>query len=580
MRSMAESEDGRETDALRRDPRAWTLLPATAAAAYLALTLHAAHVETPTADEFAHVPAGVAAWRQGRTDLYRSNPPLLKLLLAAPVAVDASVNAPLVVEPPMLWGPWEYGHRFMNANRAKYLALIFRARWVAVGLGLLAGLVVFRWARDAFGLRAAAVVTSLFLLCPNVLAHGHLATIDMGALSTILVAMFALRWAYRDTTRARLLVAGAALGLALATKFLAVLILPAFLLLAVVHRWRAVTPSPARRLQQALWDFAWMLVAALVVVNASIGFADSFRPLGSFDLRSNFATSLQSVLPACMPVPLPREYALGFDAAKEISEHGEFGSYLMGQWSEHGWWYYNLVALGVKVPIMILVLLAVSVACWRRSRLDRIELYSLLVPLGTLVLGFSTASNLNIGIRHVLPAFPFLFLLLGPVFMTTTSRSRERLSFAVAACALIATAINVAAIHPNYLTFFNAIAGGPNRGTAWLLDSNLDWGQDLYRVPTAVASIDPDESPYLLYFGLVDPALYGLRYRLVPPTPVEGIIAVSENFLWGYPYLTVAPNGGLVGVRGDTAAWLRSYEPVMRLGSIRIYDTRTSRGSN
>ena len=92
-------------------------------------TLHAARVETPTVDEFAHVPAGVAAWRQGRTDLYRSNPPLLKLVLAAPLALDPAVGGPaLASSRRSLWGPWEYGHRFMNANRERYLALMARAR--------------------------------------------------------------------------------------------------------------------------------------------------------------------------------------------------------------------------------------------------------------------------------------------------------------------------------------------------------------------------------------------------------------------------------------------------------------------
>ena len=138
-------------------------------------------------------------------------------------------------------------------------------------------------------------------------------------------------------------------------------------------------------------------------------------PLGRLPLQSQFATSLQATLPAWLPVPLPREYVLGFDGAMQMQEHGEFGSYLLGRWSEHGWWYYNLVALGVKLPLATLLLLALAVPCWRRARLDRSELLWIAVPLATLVLVFATASNLNIGIRHVLPAFPFLFLLLGPV---------------------------------------------------------------------------------------------------------------------------------------------------------------------
>jgi hypothetical protein len=317
-----------------------------------------------------------------------------------------------------------------------------------------------------------------------------------------------------------------------------------------------------------------MAFGALAVVNASIAFEGSFAPLGGYELRSQFARGLQAALPAWLPVPLPREYLLGFDGAKEISEHGEFGSYLLGRWSEHGWWYYNLVALGVKLPLATLALLAVAIPCWRRARIERIELLGIAVPLATLVVVFSTASNLNIGIRHVLPALPFLFLLLGPVFRTRPSGPASRASAALAGIAVCVAAGNAAALHPAHLTFFNAIAGGPRGGSAWLLDSNLDWGQDLYRVRAAAAAIDPHAPLHLLYFGHVDPALYGIDYALVPPHPVEGLVAVSANFLGGYPYVTTAPGGAVVGVAGDTAAWLRDRTPARWLGSILLFDTR------
>jgi hypothetical protein len=555
------------------EPRSWLVLPAVSAAFFAALALHAAILETPTADEFAHVPAGVAAWRHGRTDLYRSNPPLGKLVLAVPLALDPAVAAPESFEPPMMWGPWEYAHRFMNANRASYLTLMTRARVVAVLCGLLAGFLVFSWARAAFGLRAAAVASALFWLCPNVLAHAHLATIDMSATATVLLAAYAARLACRKPGALRVAAAGAALGLALAEKFVALLLLPAIAIVFAAHRWRG-PDAPARRLGRAAAELAALGLVALLVVNASVAFSGSFAPLGSLPLRSELLTSLQSALPGGFPIPVPREYLLGFDGAKEMQERGEFGSYLLGRWSPGGWWYYNLVALGVKLPVATLALVALAPLAWWRTRTDRLELLSILAPGATLLVVFATASNLNIGLRHVLPALPFLFLWIAPLFAATGDPMRRRITAALAAAVLGLALRNVATIHPDYLTFFNAIAGGPARGSEWLLDSNLDWGQDLYRVPAAAAAIDPDAPLYLLYWGHVDPGLYGIRYELVPATPVEGVVAVSENFLGGYAYLTVRPDGAMTGVAGDTAAWLRSREPAARIGSILLYDTR------
>jgi hypothetical protein len=177
----------------------------------------------------------------------------------------------------------------------------------------------------------------------------------------------------------------------------------------------------------------------------------------------------------------------------------------------------------------------------------------------------------------VLPVLPFLYLAIAPIFRATAEPRRSRASAALAAAVLALALRNAIAIHPDTLTYFNAIAGGPARGGEWLLDSNLDWGQDLYRVPEAVAAIDPDAPLYLLYWGHVDPALYGIHYRLLPLQPVEGIVAVSENFLRGYSYLTVAADGTMIGVLGENAAWLRDREPAARLGSILVYDTRARR---
>jgi hypothetical protein len=137
--------------------------------------------------------------------------------------------------------------------------------------------------------------------------------------------------------------------------------------------------------------------------------------------------------------------------------------------------------------------------------------------------------------------------------------------------------VAVIRVHPDYLAYFNAAAGGEDGGHRLLLDSNLDWGQDLYRLPAALDRLGYAGKIGLLYFGHVDPALYGIRHEIIPKFPVTGVLAVSVNFLMGAEYAAVAPGGQLVWVEKDHLAWLRSQQPVARCGSIWIFDTRAGR---
>jgi hypothetical protein len=144
----------------------------------------------------------------------------------------------------------------------------------------------------------------------------------------------------------------------------------------------------------------------------------------------------------------------------------------------------------------------------------------------------------------------------------------------VAAAALVVAAFIAVRAHPDHLAYFNALAGGTEKGHEWLVDSNLDWGQDLYRVPREVQRLQPEGPIGLLYFGHVDPELYGLQYYPIPPRPVEGVLAVSASFVMGQQYLSPKPGGKITWVRDGHLDWLRRYEPVARAGEMWIYDTR------
>lgn len=535
----------------------WRAVAIAVGIAFAGLGMDAARKETPTIDEFAHVPSGAAILEHGRTDLYPNNPPLFRVLLALPV-VAAGANVPPVDVPVRDWGPWSYGTVFQEHNPDGYLRYYTLARSVTVLFGLLAGALLFLWARSLAGERSAAIVTGLFLLSPTVLAHSHLATIDTACTFTFAASVFVFGWSERTPSHGRTLAAGLVWGIALLTKFTAILLIPAWLTLALMR-------GDGRG--AAFVRLLWMTLAALLTINLAMGFAGSFTPLGDFEFASGFAKSIQGLLPAWLPVPLPADYLIGFDLQKQDTEMGELGSYLLGEWSLVGWWYYNFVAFGVKVPLPTLVVLAVSLVHLRRVKHPELRL--VWVPLCWLLFILCFANRLNIGIRYLLPAFPFLFLCTAPWF----GHLKPRLAIAVGG-ALLALYLGTALwVHPGYIAYFNPLARG--RGERILADSNLDIGQDLYLLPSALTQLDAKQPPYLLYFGHVHPRAYGITYRDVPSKPVQGIVAASVGYVLGMTYVAPRSDGAAFWVHDrDHLAWLRDRPPTLKAGTIWVWDLR------
>jgi hypothetical protein len=541
--------------------RAWRWLAAASGLIFLLLASHAAWVETPTNDEFAHVPAGCAYWTYGRFDLYAKNPPFWKMVMAIPVLLAGAQVPELRAYNPE-WAPVLYGHDFLAANEERYLRLIWLTRMVTILATLGCGAVLFVWSTELFDERAAGITTLLFYLNPNILAHGHLATIDVACALTILLALFTQRWSCRRPGFWRKALAGAVWGLALATKFTAVLLLPVLLLLVLLDR--------RRQWRWFLADSAVLLATAWLTVNAWMAFQGTFTRLGDYSMVSGFGSSVQRALPGWLPVPLPRSYVEGFDQQKNDLEHPEwYGNYLFGTWSAKGWWYYNLVALVVKNPLPLVVLVLVAPWFWWRWRRVDAALWEIVLPGGVLLVSMLLFNRLNIGVRYLLPLFPLALLLTSAVW-----HGRKRWQPWLAGLLIGLHAVTAAVVHPAYLSYFNLAVGGPAQGHFLLLDSNLDWGQDLYRVPQALREIDHRGPVGLLYFGNVPPHLYGIEYYLPPTTPAAGVMVVSLQYLMGGSYVVVGPDGQIRPVPPGYIAWLGQYQPRVKAGTIWIFDTR------
>ena len=552
-----------------------------------------------TVDEYAHLPAACAALRHGATDLYGKNPPLVRYLLAVPALLaNAVVPVPALPTLGAGWDPWTYGDRFVAANAGpvglgRYPAILRAARLAGVGLGVALLVVLYLWTRTLHGTAAASIALALAAFCPTLLAHAPLATVDVGAALFLLVAAWACWHALRAPSLGRAALAGAAVGLAVVAKFTALVLLPLLPLWWLGAR-RAGAARGARPLRAALAGAATFLL----VIHAAYQFRAPLARLASYPLESGLAVAVAGILPAATPVPLPASFVRGLDGQLLDLEQAEMPNYLNGSWSREGWWYYYPQALLQKTPLALWGLVAAAILFgWGRMRraegaaapsppgggIDaasrRLGVWIVSSLAATLLAG-ALLARLDIGIRYLLPALPLMYLLLGGALAPVVRGRRGRVVVLLLLAAYVGT---VVAAFPAYLPFFNSLAGGTEGGWRYLANSNLDWGQDLGDLSHYLADRRIDGPIYLAYFGHLDPARYGIDYRLPPDHPVPGLHAVSVNLLLGMPYVVVEQGrwvlfGDNLTQPQNRLAWLRGRPPTARIGaSIWIYEVTDAR---
>jgi hypothetical protein len=396
------------------------------------------------------------------------------------------------------------------------------------------------------------------------------ATTDMAVTATMAAALLALaRWGDEPSPR-RALWVGLAAGAAVLSKFTTLLFLPAAAVAMVGWR-RLCGPAPdvlAGRGRVKELALAAVLAATLVWSGYRFSFgtlAAHARQVGrsaeaidaNFDSMGRWGRGLKA-LAHSLPVPAP-ELALGLNHVRKHTATGH-SSYLLGRYRRHGWWYFFPVALGVKTTLGFLGLVALGVAVLaRRGRRD----WRPLAPAAgaAAILLVCLPSRINIGLRHVLPLYPLLAVTAAAALRAGWEDGR---ALRAAAAALLAWHLAAsAAAHPDHLAYFNEpFAAHPERV---LLDSDLDWGQDLLRLE-ALLRERRVPSITIGYLGNADLDRHALPpyRRLLPAPPGErwtGWIAVSEWVLKGVAFHD-----------HDRFAWLDSYTPVARAGrSIRLY---------
>ena len=427
---------------------------------------------------------------------------------------------------------WRFGREFFYNGGNNTDLMIFAGRAMISIFSAATGLLVFFWAKSLFGWRAGFFSLGLFAFSPTFLAHGSLATSDAPMAFFFLASLSAWGWQLQRPHIWRAVVSGVVFGLACVAKFSAALLIPMMLGLAALHVMSK--RSDRAKLGQSLrWSaFTIFLHAALalVVIWAFYDFRFSPHTSNSDALSFNHPwtavlSGMSPTLPGALRVVrdwhlLPEAFAYGFAYVKHFSINRV--AFLNGEVSSTGWieFFPTTFLLKTTLPILLLCTLAGVIGARRLARFNerRQSIGAKLVataPLWILFVGYwavALSSTLNIGHRHILPTYPPLFILFGGL---TVVRQRWSRLWQVALWSFLAWhAVESFRIRPHYLAYFNPLAGGPTEGYLHLVDSSLDWGQDLPRAAEWLRKHNAERRPvYIAYFGMGDPDYEGLSAR-------------------------------------------------------------------
>jgi len=438
-------------------------------------------------DETYHLVSGYAYLRTGSPRLSWQHPPLADTLAALPLLARSDL------------APFPYDHpAWQNADPEAFVddylwvdnfpraaELIWAGRQPLMALAVLFGLALFVALRSIAGEAAAWIGLVLFTLDPNVVANGRLITTDLPLAGFLLLAVWRLGAYLRRPSGANLLWAGLAAGLALSTKFSAVLLAPIFLLTVLIYRPREGHALPLWRRLLAL---AGMAALAALTVWASYSF--EMGPLGDGGIALPAPTFLHG---------LPRVW--------ERIARGT-PTYLFGQISDSGWWHYFLTVFALKTPLPTLILLAAGLIA-TRNRWREQALWAVPAALYLIV---ASSSTLQIGYRHVLPVLLFAIPLAASAFPDWPRARLAQAGLALLGAWLVAEA---AIAFPHHISYVNELGGGVGNGWRIFADMNVDWGQDLVALDRIQEREGMDDL-HLAYFGSAYPSAYGVQAHMLP----------------------------------------------------------------
>ncbi|HSE21919.1 MAG TPA: phospholipid carrier-dependent glycosyltransferase [Pyrinomonadaceae bacterium] len=504
-----------------------------------------------TNDETAHIPAGYYHLVAGDFQLNTEHPPLIKMWATLPLLFIQPNEPKILTNANADFAQRSAGveQQFWTINQDHFLSLGFWPRIMMIPISMTLGIVIFLFTRALWN--ATAALLALFLYCvePTVLAHGRVVHTDIPAALGYLLFVFALFHYHQLPTRKRAIVLGIVTALALLTKYSLIILVPALLLYACMRAWSI--RRDANQLKSLVGHGAVVSLIVILFINCVYFFRHDqlSAPDVEWLIRTSgiYSGAVVKLVTALSHV-IPAYYLFG---VYKVVIHNHFGhpAFLLGQYSNDGWPSYFPVAFALKTNLPFLGL-SVAALCWASFKIvgrRQTKLLWLLVPF-MIYMAISMSSSINIGIRHLLPAFPFLFILAGMMLEQLTRVSPRSIGIVVISILLGWMLIEAVRTFPDYTPYMNQLAVGPH--WKYLSDSNVEWGDDVNGLAAYLKSRGETQVRAALSGGWLTLPLYGIDYISLAPPGKQQVdtryVAIGASFLNGSTLPSFEINGRMI----------------------------------
>ncbi len=538
-------------------------------------------------DEPAYVAISYYVVKHADTSMAILHPPLTLLAAGFP-SLFMNINLPYSYQKCEELGFYKCSQDtlFNSGNDAEKIGIYSRIPFFM--LSVILGLLLFFFTEKIYGAKAAFFSLSLYSFSPTILSFNTVVFTDFLIAFFVFSTMFFLWKLLENYSKTRLAITGISFGLAMASKFTAIFLIP---IMVILFAAKALGNKKTLKSSFKKYTIQFLLILGIGFVVLYSAYFFSFGTI-SHSIPQRYAQSIQSSVDKFdknsieykisnymingLKMPMP-QYIAGFAGQYEVESSKRKQGYLNGEIYYGGRWYYFPEVFLIKNPIPLLIFLAagiyISIRMLRKNALN--ELF-ILLPIIFLAAPF-IAANFNLGLRHILPIFPFIFMLSSRV--VNAKIYKEKYLFRLAVIALLAWYIISALLAmPHYAAYFNELVGGSENGHKYLVSSNLDMGQDLKGLRNYLNENNIGKIK-LAYHGAFDPKYYNISYE---PLPMESYIPWAPSFSYGmenknykedcskrYGIIAVSASNlhGYNLINESCFEWLKKYKPVKSIGS-------------